>query len=139
MRVQMGRFAHMSFMPPTDSMFLLAESREHPMHVGGLQIFVPPDDAGPNYAQEMVEQFREVEYAAPLFRKRPAEPVGTLGNMWWTHDESFDFDYHVRHSALPQPRRVRELLALTSRWHGSLLDRHRPLWEAHVVEGLEDG
>lgn len=129
----------MSFMPPTDSMFLLAESREHPMHVGGLQLFIPPEDAGPNFAQEMVEQFRAVEYAAPLFRKRPAQPVGTLGNMWWSYDESFDFDYHVRHSALPQPRRVRELLALTSRWHGSLLDRHRPLWEAHVVEGLEDG
>lgn len=129
----------MSFMPPTDSMFLVAESREHPMHVGGLQLFVPPEGAGPNYAQEVVEQFREVEYAAPLFRKRPAEPVGTLGNMWWTYDDSFDFDYHVRHSALPQPRRIRELLALTSRWHGSLLDRHRPLWEAHVVEGLEDG
>lgn len=129
----------MSYMPPTDSMFLLAESREHPMHVGGLQLFIPPDDAGPNYAQEMVEQFRELDYVAPLFRKRPAEPVGTLGNTWWSYDETFDFDYHVRHSALPQPRRVRELLALTSRWHGALLDRHRPLWEAHVIEGLSDG
>lgn len=129
----------MSFMPPTDSMFLLAESREHPMHVGGLQLFIPPEDAGPNYAQEMVEQFRELEYVSPLFRKRPAEPVGSLGNMWWTEDETIDFDYHVRHSALPQPRRVRELLAITSRWHGGLLDRHRPLWEAHIVEGLDDG
>jgi hypothetical protein len=32
-------------MPPTDALFLLAESREHPMHVGGLQLFVPPDGA----------------------------------------------------------------------------------------------
>jgi WS/DGAT/MGAT family acyltransferase len=129
----------MSFMPPTDSMFLLAESREHPMHVGGLQLFIPPDDAGPNYAQDTVEQFRELDYVAPLYRKRPAEPVGTLGKTWWTYDDGFDFDYHVRHSALPQPRRVRELLAVTSRWHGVLLDRHRPMWEAHIVEGLSDG
>jgi diacylglycerol O-acyltransferase len=34
---------------------------------------------------------------------------------------------------------VRELLELTSRLHGSLLDRHRPLWESHLVEGLNDG
>jgi WS/DGAT/MGAT family acyltransferase len=39
-------------------------------------------------------------------------------------------------SALPDPGRVRELLELTSRLHGSLLDRHRPLWEMYLVEGL---
>ena len=32
-------------MSPLDSLFLLAESREHPMHVGGLQLFQPPDGA----------------------------------------------------------------------------------------------
>jgi WS/DGAT/MGAT family acyltransferase len=65
--------------------------------------------------------------------------VSSLGNTWWAHDDEIDFDYHVRHSALAHPGRVRELLALTSRWHGALLDRHRPLWETHVVEGLADG
>jgi diacylglycerol O-acyltransferase len=40
---------------------------------------------------------------------------------------------------LPAPRRARDLLELTSRLHGTLLDRHRPLWEAHLVEGLNDG
>ncbi len=50
-----------------------------------------------------------------------------------------DVDYHVRRSALASPGRVRELLELTSRLHTSLLDRHRPLWELYVVEGLNDG
>ena len=59
--------------------------------------------------------------------------------MAWAYDEDIDIDYHVRRSALPTPGRVRELLELTSRLHTSLLDRHRPLWEAHVVEGLSDG
>lgn len=129
----------MPFMPPTDSMFLLAESREHPMHVGGLQLFEPPADAGPHYVREVLDQFRGNDNVNPLFRKRPAEPVGAVGSTWWTHDETIDFDYHVRHSALPEPRRIRELLQATSLWHSSLLDRHRPLWECHVVEGLQDG
>ncbi|HUQ00611.1 MAG TPA: wax ester/triacylglycerol synthase family O-acyltransferase [Aeromicrobium sp.] len=126
-------------MPPTDAMFLWAESREHPMHVGGLQLFIPPEDLGPDFVSETVDRWREIDYVNPLYRKRPAQPVGTFGNTWWSYDAGIDFDYHVRHSAVPQPRRVRELLALTSRWHGALLDRHRPLWEAHIVEGLADG
>ena len=129
----------MSFMPPTDSMFLLAESREHPMHVGGLQLYVPPDGAGPDFARDLLDSFRGTDNVSALFRKRPAEPVSSLGNTWWSTDETIDYDYHVRHSAVPQPGRIRELLQLTSRWHGALLDRHRPLWEAHLIEGLADG
>lgn len=129
----------MPFMPPTDSMFLLAESREHPMHVGGLQLFVPPEDAGPQYARQMIDAFRQSSNVSALFRRRPADPVNLLGTTWWSTDDAVDYDYHVRHSAIPEPGRIRELLQLTSRWHGALLDRHRPLWECHVVEGLADG
>ena len=31
-----------------------------------------------------------------------------------------------------------ELSTLVSRLHGTLLDRHRPLWEFHLIEGLAD-
>src|SRR4029078_3230423 len=62
-----------------------------------------------------------------------------ITNVAWSFDDDIDLDYHLRRSALPSPGRVRELLELTSRLHGSLLDRHRPLWEAHLVEGLADG
>lgn len=129
----------MPFMPPTDSMFLFAESREHPMHVGGLQLLVPPEDSGPEYVRDLLDAFRATDNISPTFRKRPADPVGSLGSTWWTVDDTIDFDHHIRHSAVPNPGRIRELLQLTSRWHGSLLDRHRPMWEAHVVEGLADG
>lgn len=125
----------MSLMPPTDSMFLLAENRDHPMHVGGLQLFVPPDGVGPEFVGDMLTAFRRSDDISPLFRKRPGQPVGTR----WKSDETIDYEHHVRHSAVPGPGRVRELLQLTSRWHSSLLDRHRPLWEVHVVEGLNDG
>ena len=77
----------------------------------------------------------------PTFRKRPAWLFGGIANVAWTYDDAddVDIDYHVRRSALPTPGRVRELLELTSRLHSGLLDRHRPLWEAHFVEGLNDG
>src|SRR5262249_47269709 len=45
----------------------------------------------------------------------------------------------VRHSALPKPGRVRELLELCSRLHSTRLATERPLWEWHLIEGLRDG
>ena len=65
--------------------------------------------------------------------------LGGISNVAWAFDDDVDIDYHLRRSALPRPGRVRELLELTSRMHGTLLDRHRPLWEAHLIEGLDDG
>jgi WS/DGAT/MGAT family acyltransferase len=52
-------------------------------------------------------------------------------------DRHIDLDYHVRHSALPAPGGERELGELVSRLHGQTLDRSRPLWTCHVIEGLE--
>lgn len=36
----------MELMSPIDALFLSAESREHPLHVGALQLFEPPAGAG---------------------------------------------------------------------------------------------
>jgi diacylglycerol O-acyltransferase / wax synthase len=127
----------MPIMPVTDSMFLLAESREHPMHVGGLQLFELPDGAGPDYVADFHRQLLSLVDVRPLFRRRPRGPVGTVGQFAWTGDDEMDLEYHVRLSGLPRPGRVRELLELTSRLHGHLLDRHRPLWEFTMMEGLQ--
>ncbi|GAA3016343.1 WS/DGAT/MGAT family O-acyltransferase [Actinokineospora globicatena] len=128
----------MPLMPVTESMFLLGESREHPLHVGGLQLFELPEGAGPDYVGELHRALLAADDIHPLLRRRPRGPVSTVGQWVWTDDDRLDLDYHVRLSALPTPGRVRELLELVSRLHGSLLDRHRPLWEAHLVEGLRD-
>ncbi|CAM3852560.1 wax ester/triacylglycerol synthase family O-acyltransferase [Kibdelosporangium persicum] len=130
--------ARIPLMPVTDSMFLLAESREHPMHVGGLQLYTLPDDAGPDYLNRIYHSLvGDEENVQPLFRRRPRKPVSSLGQWSWATDHQLDMEYHVRLTALPRPGRVRELLELTSRLHGSLLDRHRPLWEFSLIEGLE--
>ncbi|HWF68525.1 MAG TPA: wax ester/triacylglycerol synthase family O-acyltransferase [Mycobacterium sp.] len=131
----------MELITPTDSIFLLGESREHPMHVGGLQLFEPPEDAGPDFPRQAYEALVENSDFQPTFRKRPARLLGGIANVSWAYDDEddIDIDYHLRRSALPSPGRVRDLLELTSSLHGSLLDRHRPLWEGHFVEGLTDG
>ncbi|RJQ83079.1 WS/DGAT/MGAT family O-acyltransferase [Amycolatopsis panacis] len=129
----------MPMMPVTDSMFLMVETREHPMHVGGLQLFRKPDGAGEDYLRELRRSLLESDNMRSVFRRRPSRPVNTVGNLHWSTETDLELDYHFRHSALPQPGRIRELLELASRWHSTLLDRHRPLWEFHLIEGLRDG
>jgi diacylglycerol O-acyltransferase len=126
-------------MPPTSSLFLLAETREHPMHVGSLQLFQPPEGATSHDVSELFDQALAKTDVAPLFQKRARRSPTTLGQWGWDVDRHFDLEHHVRKNALPQPARVRELLALCSRLHSSLLDRHRPLWEIHLIEGMADG
>ena len=129
----------MNLISPTDALFLVGESREHPMHVAGLQLFEPPADAGPDFVRDLYDETAKRDDYQPTFRKHPGTIFGGISNVAWAFDDDIDIDYHLRRSALPRPGRVRELLELTSRMHGTLLDRHRPLWETHLIEGLDDG
>lgn len=123
----------MKALSPVDQLFLFLERRQQPMHVAGLQLFSFPEDAGPKYISELAQQMRD--YCCPV---RPFNQRLTykFGQPFWTEDDHFDIDHHFRHEALPKPGRIRELLALVSAEHSNLLDRERPLWEAHLIEGI---
>jgi len=124
---------------PTSAAFLLTENRSMPMHVGGLQLFEKPEGAGRGYTREMFEAMRDVEEIRPLYLKHPHRSIRTGGQLVWKEDDQFDIEHHLRHSALPKPGRVRELLELCGRLHSTRLAWERPLWETHVIEGLRDG
>ncbi len=124
---------------PTAAGFLMAENRRMPMHVGGLQLFRKPEGADRNYVHDLYAQMIASDDIAPLFLKHPTRSVRTAGQWVWVEDDQFDIEYHVRHSALPKPGRVRELLELCSRLHSTRLATERPLWEWHLIEGLRDG
>ena len=126
----------MNALSPTDSAFLWMETRNQPMHVAGLNIFTPPPGAGPHFIAELLADWGKYLVARPPFNQRP---VLRMGLWYWEDDEHFELDYHLRHVALPQPGRIRELLAMVSRLHGNLMDRNRPLWEIYVIEGLPGG
>ena len=129
----------MGLISPMDAVFLIQEAREHPMHVAGLQLYKRPPRARADYLATAYQKMLEHRDVSPMFVRRPRQPVSSVGNLFWSDDTDIDLEFHVRRSALPEPGRVRELLELVSRLHGTLLDRHRPLWEYHLIEGLADG
>lgn len=123
----------------SDGAWLMIEGRETPMHVAGLQLFELPEDAGPGFVAELAARARASTTVMPPFSWKLEHPYGRATQFRWAEDDEVDLDYHVRHSALPAPGEIRDLFVLVSRLHSTLLDRHRPLWEVHLIEGLADG
>lgn len=117
-----------------DSAWLFAETHRTPMQVGMLATFRVPEDR-PTFVADLVARWRECRQFAPpfnlLYKKLPVPSWVELDS------DAIDLDYHLRHSALPAPGSQRELGVLVSRLHSSMMDRRYPLWECHVIEGLE--
>ncbi len=124
--------------PPLDAVWLALESRDTPMHVGALFELTLPDGAPLDHLRREFERMREARAIPPPWNLKLVDgPLlgGRLPLMRETRD--VDLDYHIRHSALPHPGGQRELGILVSRLHSHQLDLHRPLWEVHLIEGLE--
>ena len=75
----------------------------------------------------------------PRLRQRVvADPLG-LAPPKWEEDPYFDLRFHLRRSALPGDGTVRDLLDLAEPIAMQAFDKDRPLWELHLIEGLEGG
>ena len=119
-----------------DDTFLRLESRRQPLHIGMLMLLQPPKDAGKDFAKNLAERLRSYTQMTPPFNQRL---VTRRGIHYWTEDSELDLDHHFVHLSLPDPGRIRELLAMVSRVHSSHLDRAFPLWRLYLIEGIEDG
>jgi diacylglycerol O-acyltransferase len=120
-----------------DVSFLASETSTTAMHVGGVAVLQPPAD-GFDY-ERLVELIRQRIALVPRYRQKVRVVPGRLANPVWVDDEDFDLAYHVRRSALPKPGDDAQLRALVGRLQARQLDRHRPLWEVYLVEGLAGG
>lgn len=134
-------FVAVSAVTLADRLFLTAESAETPQHVAALGIFLPPSAAPEDFIARLVAGFRAVQTFAPPFKYRLRHPrLKAIAPEWKElSDDQVDLDFHFRHNALPRPGGQRELGQLISRLHSRALDPTRPLWECHLIEGLEDG
>ncbi len=127
----------MNYLNPMDVAFLRMESKRTPMHVGALMTFRLPDDAPPDFLRNLLILMREHPFMPQPFGSRLAR--SRLRNIAPTWEETeLDMEYHMRHSALPYPGGERELGVLVARMHSHPLDLSRPLWECHLIEGLEN-
>jgi diacylglycerol O-acyltransferase / wax synthase len=126
---------------PLDATFLELEEADDAahMHIGSLMVF----EAHPGTPPKLPRLRRQLELrlaALPRYRCRLSQPH-TGGLTWpaWIVDPAFRIEDHVRHAELPAPGGRTELLDWAGGYWAERLDRHRPLWDAFLVTGLEGG
>src|SRR3979409_523586 len=125
---------HPHRLPPVDASFLHQEGPVSHMHIGGLTIVEGP----PPSMEEFLEQIRRRLHVVPRYRHKLAYTALDSGRPVWIDDPSFNLEYHVRHTALPEPGGWEQLEELTARIFSQQLDRSKPLWEMWLIEGLQD-
>lgn len=122
-----------------DAMFLYQELDNAPMHIAGLAIYDPATAPGGFVRfKDILQNFEDRLHLSPIFRRRLVQVPMNLDHPYWIEDPNFDLEYHVRHIALPKPGDWRQLCIQVSRLFARPLDLDRPLWEATVIEGLDN-
>ncbi|GAB7005096.1 wax ester/triacylglycerol synthase family O-acyltransferase [Nocardioides sp. AN3] len=122
---------------PRDLAFLTEERASAPRQNATVEIFEPgPEGFGYDAFLALIAD--RISFV-PRYRQRIQSVPGRLANPVWVDDSTFDLHYHVRRSALPRPGTADQLRDLVARIVSRPLDRHRPLWEMYLVEGLEGG
>ena len=122
-----------------DASFLYLETGNMPMHIGSLAIYDQSTAPGGAVTfKDILRFFGKRLHKARAFRQRIARVPMSLDHPYWIDDPNFDLEFHVRHIALPKPGDWRQLCIQTARLHARPLDTSRPLWEAYVIEGLDN-
>lgn len=116
----------------SDHLFLLLETKKQPMHVAGICIFEMPADADERFLYQLIDDM-QMDKIPPVF---PFNQI-LYKRFFWQKDENFRAEHHFHHIALPKPAGMPELLAYISREHSRVMDRQKPLWEFHLIEGLQ--
>lgn len=121
-------------MSAADAAFLYVEREEIPLNIASVCIF-----DGPIPFREFVASIASKLPQVPRYLQIPVVPPWGLGFPTWQDDPQFDIRRHVIRVTLAPPGGETELQALAGSLLSQRLDRNRPLWDVHVVDGLQGG
>lgn len=128
----------MSKLSLLDLGFFIAETEASPKHVAGLLIFKRPPKSTAAFAKNLFKEYLAASDVKPPFNRVIQFTMGAW--PFWQPVDKLDMSQHVFFHTMPKGANDRAALyEMVSRLHTPMLDRSRPLWEVHVIDGLPDG
>jgi diacylglycerol O-acyltransferase len=103
-------------------------------------LIVDPSTATLPWGKDLLARVIEnrLDLVPALTRRLVELPFG-IDHPAWVDDPTFSLREHITRAALPSPGGFAELGAFVGERLPLPFDRHRPLWDIAVVEGLEGG
>ncbi|OBI21908.1 diacylglycerol O-acyltransferase [Mycobacterium sp. E2327] len=128
----------MAPMDPLDVAMMAAELVASPMHVGAVLILSPPQDAGPDFVDELYRDALTGGHPIdPRLRRYPHSGVDTGGVWVWRDMHDVDLSHHCRRHTVSGGRD--EFWRLIGELDAKRLDRSRPMWMSYLIDGLDGG
>jgi len=122
-----------------DAAFLYAETGDTPLHVMGALVLESHGRGSREDFKRIRAQIERRLSGLPLLRRKLGSVPFGFGYPIWIDDPDFDLDAHLHRMALPAPGGDAELAEAIAHIAEIPLHRDRPLWEMHVIEGLQRG
>ena len=118
--------------------FFIAETEASPKHVAGLLIGKRPAKSSPAFAKNLYKEFLTFTDVTPPFNRVINFATGMMPK--WRDADEVDLAQHVFYHKLPKAKNSRgALYDFVAKLHMPMLERTRPLWEVHVIDGLVEG
>jgi diacylglycerol O-acyltransferase / wax synthase len=117
--------------------FMMFKGEQDPRARSGM-LSVALLDVVPDF-ERFQAAFERASRVVLRLRQHVVVPALPIGAAQWVVDPDFDLDYHVRRVGLPAPGTIRHLLDFAQVILAAPFDVGRPLWEAHLVEGITEG
>jgi diacylglycerol O-acyltransferase / wax synthase len=120
-----------------DSTFLQLESAQTPMNGGFLHLYSAV--SGDTVAARRARLLRHIQQrvnSVPILRRAIVRSPLDIDHGWFVDGVGADLGYHVRHTTLPKPGSSAQLDAAYARIMAEPMDMERPLWEIHLVDGV---
>ncbi|MFN8126529.1 MAG: wax ester/triacylglycerol synthase family O-acyltransferase [Candidatus Nanopelagicales bacterium] len=118
-----------------DTLWLNMDTPENLMVIEGVMMFADPIDV--ERATQVLQMRLPDRY--PVFRQIPVASRNPLGGFNWVDAPDFDVHDHVVVAELDRPGDDETLQRYVSALMSRPLDRDKPLWEIHLVNGYRGG
>lgn len=115
-----------------DAVFTQFETDVAPMHIGSVNVY-----EGAIPFRRFVRDIESKLHLIPRYLQVMREAPFRIEYPSWEPAPKLDLEHHVYLHTLPKPGSEIQLRRLAERILSRKLDRSRPLWDLHVVHGLE--